>query len=100
MHFVATVVKATDLFGFSEEMEIADYWAIQDILEKGNPKEHCQWRLSCFTVTRDSVPDWDWVPQVKEMVTRYMSYHDIEVLVIVTGKNAHINQPLTLSRNR
>ena len=90
MHFVATVAKASDLFDFSEEMEIADYWAIQDILESADPEEHFMWGLSCFTVTRDSLSDWDWEPRLKEMVARYMSYHDIEVLVIVTGTDAHL----------
>ena len=91
MHFVATVIKASDLFEFAEEEGIADYFGNQEFIAGGDPEEHFMWNLwSCFTVSRDSMPDWDWVPQVKEMVTRYMSYHDIEVLVIVTGTDAHL----------
>ena len=91
MHFVATIVKAGDLFEFAEDQGVADYFAIQGIIEEADPEEHFMWSLgSCFTVTRESVADWNWEPQVKEMVTQYMSYHGIELLVIVTGTDAHL----------
>jgi len=92
MHFVATIAEADDLFDFAEEMEIADYWAIHDILEEADSVEHVLWSLSCFTVTRESLTEWNWAPQIMEMVTRYMSHYDIEVLVIVTTTDVHLNR--------
>jgi hypothetical protein len=91
MPFAATVAKASELFEFAEDQLIADYYHIQDLIE-GDPEEHFMWNKSCFTVTHDSISEWDWAPQVEEMVNRFMWNYDIELLVIVTDDDAHLDQ--------
>jgi hypothetical protein len=110
MHFVATIVEAAYLFQFAEEQGIAYYNSIQNLIYRGDEESrnrHHRWfKQSCFVVGRDDFdPYWqddriDWAPQVEEMVRRYMTTHDIEVLVIVTGKDAYLVKPLTIPRTR
>ncbi len=89
MHITATVIKVSDLFESAEENGIANYNVIQDLIYYGDEPRHSLWTRSCFTVVRDAIPDW--IPQVEEMVRLYMDAHDIEVLVIVTGRDAHLD---------
>lgn len=89
MHFVATIIKASDLFKFAKEQGIAK--DIRDLIEYDQiDNDHFMWNRSCFSVRYDTILDLDWAPSVKEMVRRYMAIHDIEVLVIVTGRDAHL----------
>ena len=106
--FVATVVEAAVLFQFAEEEGIAYYNSIQDLIWRGdeeNNRRH-QWYTTAFTVGRDDFdPYWlddriDWVPQVEEMVRRYMTVHDIEVLFIVVSTNSYVIEPLNIPRNQ
>ena len=88
--FGATIIKASELFEFAEAEGIAVN--IQEIIEGGN-EDHFMWNLwSCFTVNRGSLYNLDWAPQVKEMVIQYMIRWDLELLVIVTGTDAHLTQ--------
>ena len=84
----ATVVKASELFEFAEQEELADYWAMDDLIDVERQRQHSLWHRSCFTLIRGG--EHDWLPQVKEMVRRYMNLHNIEVLVIVNGTDAHL----------
>ncbi len=91
MHIVATVIKADTLFDFAEDIWIADYPVIRGMIFDGdadNCQRHRLWFRSCFTIYRGALPDW--LPQVKEMVLRYMVAYDIEVLFIATGSDAHL----------
>jgi hypothetical protein len=106
MHIVATIVKATELFAFAEQEEIA--YNIKTLIYTGDAEHSYRHRLwfnqTCFTVGCDEFDAYwanpiDWVPEVELMVRKYMAVHNIEVLVIVTGTDAHVTQPLTLPRN-
>ena len=86
--FTATVAKASDLFEFAAQEEIAD--DIQDLVyHLGAMQHHHWWRSPCFTVRRNVLKCFGWLPEVELMVHRYMAVYDIEVLLIVTDEDAY-----------
>jgi hypothetical protein len=108
MHIQAAVIDAAELYCFAEREGIATYNGIQTLIyrndDPGHNRRHHKWfSQSCFVVGVDEFDErWrddriNWLPEVEQMVRRYMAKHEIETLVIVTGQDAWITDPLRLT---